>query len=383
MRHYSDTDERHIRAQAAVREWTRNGLLDSAQGEQVLAQLTVDLVRTNGFLRLALALFTAVIVTAVVLLVMSSVGLTSNTSFAVVTGIVALVCFGLAEMLAGVYRFYRFGVEEMLAVASAVLLSVSAAEFWSTVPFHAGADATTIGLVVGACCGFGVYRRFGFVYAALGSMVCAAGIPFQVDPDPAGRRALAAIMLVVVFLVVRSKRVRHGEEWPGDEYGQLQAAAFAGIYIVLNLKLGREFFFGWFYWFTYVMTFVLPLLGLALGIRDKDRPLLDVSITMAVVTLVTNKPYLGWPRHEWDPILLGVLLMAAAIGLRRWLAKSPSGERNGFTAMPVVSEHRTLLTLLSAVPFAAQPHGHAPAVEPTPTGFDGGHSGGAGGGGTF
>ncbi len=50
---------------------------------------------------------------------------------------------------------------------------------------------------------------------------------------------------------------------------------------------------GWFYWFTYVMTWVLPLVGLGLGIREKDRALLDVSLVMALATLVTNKAVPG------------------------------------------------------------------------------------------
>ena len=32
------------------------------------------------------------------------------------------------------------------------------------------------------------------------------------------------------------------------------------------------------------------------------------SLVMAMATLATNKPYLGWERHTWDPMLLGVLL---------------------------------------------------------------------------
>ena len=64
---------------------------------------------------------------------------------------------------------------------------------------------------------------------------------------------------------------------------------------------------GMFYWFTYVVTWVLPLVGLRLGVREKDRALMDVSLVMALVTLLTNKPYLGWPRQTWDPIVLGVL----------------------------------------------------------------------------
>jgi hypothetical protein len=183
--------------------------------------------------------------------------------------------------------------------------------------------------------------------------------------------------------------MRDGEEWPGDEYGVLQAAAFGGVYVVLNLHLVPDMIRavgdragGWFYWSTWIATWLLPAVGLFLGVRDKDRPLLIVSVAMAIVTLVSNKPYLGWTRHAWDPMLLGALLIAVAVSLRRWLSTGADGARHGFTAARIFREKDSALTLLSAAPFPVKPHVHAPA--PTaPSGFDGGRSGGAGGGAGF
>ena len=77
----------------------------------------------------------------------------------------------------------------------------------------------------------------------------------------------------MTVLVVRSKHLRYQDDYPGDEYGQLQAAAWTGLYLVVNVQLMRVYIEGWFYWFTYVATWVLPLVGLGLGIREKDRAL--------------------------------------------------------------------------------------------------------------
>jgi hypothetical protein len=119
-----------------------------------------------------------------------------------------------------------------------------------------------------------------------------------------------------------------------------------------------------------------------LGIREKDRPLLIVSVATAILTLVTNKPYLGWERHTWDPMLLGVALMAIALGLRRWLSSGPNAARHGFTATRIVVGTDPLLSVLSAAPLPMKAHTQAPAP-PAPSGFDGGRSGGAGSGGSF
>ena len=131
------------------------------------------------------------------------------------------------------------------------------------------------------------------------------------------------------------------------------------------------------------MTWVLPLVGLGLGIREKDRALLDVSLVMALVTLITNKPYLGWRRHPWDPILLGVFLMAVALVLRRWLSTGAGGERGGFTPARLLSSDSAVLSVLRASSAAFRPDVPSPRPDPGPPDFDGGRSGGAGGGATY
>jgi hypothetical protein len=384
MRRYSRDEEERIRAQAAVREWTRSRLLDPSQGSRLEAELRVDVRRTNAFLRAGLVLFTGLIVGASVLFVISGLDLKGEIAIAAVTGVAALVCIGLAEVLVGRFRFYRFGVEEALAVAAVLLLSISGAELASDSPYGLfGEVSRIVGLLAGAVGGFGIYRRFGFVYAAVGSAVCAAGIPFQLDLSATTRHLLAAATLASVFFVVRSKRLRYQDDHRGDEYGLLQAALWAGLYVVLNLQLTWERIDGWFYWCTYVMTWLLPVVGLRSGIREKDRALMDVSIVMALVTLLTNKPYLGWPRRTWDPIVLGVALMAVAVALRRWLSKGPNGEREGFTSAPLLGKDSAVLTLLNAASAAFQPDAPVARSDPGGSDFGGGRSGGGGGGGTY
>jgi hypothetical protein len=391
MRRYSETAERRVRAQAHVRKWARAGLIDASQAAKLANELRVDLVRTNVFLRATAALFTALIVFAIVGFVWSSLELRTEMAAAILAGGAAIVCIALAELAVGTFRLYRFGVEEMLAACCVVLLSVGATQLLKA--WRAGSSwesMLVVGLAVAAAGAFAVYRRFGFVWAALGSMCCAAAIPFQFDELAVDtRRAIAAGVLAVVFLLTRGRRKQYGEEWPGDEYSDLQAAAFAGIYLLLNLRLvdvidvfNTVYAKGWFYWSTWILTWVLPAAGLAMSIRDKDRPLLIVSGVMSIVTLMTNKPYLGWTRNTWDPMLLGALLIGITLILRRWLAGGPDGSRRGFVATRILLGHDPLLTVLSAAPFSVQPH-TPPAAQPANSGFDGGRSGGAGAGGSF
>src|SRR5712692_4594983 len=170
MRRYSKVDEETIRAQALVREWTRSGLLDEAQGAKLATELRVDLRRTNVFLRLVLFLFTGLIVGALVILLLEFLQIRDTGPTAVVFGIAAVGCFAAAELLAGKFRVYRFGVEEALAIAAVVLVIAAAVQVeW------VAADAAmmqVIGLSIGAIGGLVIYSRFGFVYAGIGAIVC-------------------------------------------------------------------------------------------------------------------------------------------------------------------------------------------------------------------
>jgi len=387
MRRYSQEEEERVRAQRLVREWTRSGLLEEPQGARLAEELRVELRRTNPFLRAGLALFTGLIVAASVTLLITFLDLRGDVPIAAITALAALACIGVAEYLVHEFRCYRFGVEEALAVAAVVLLSIGGGELTSSFHFESRGMPATVALLIGAAGGFGLYRRFGFVYAACGGIFCAAAIPFQLDLSAATQRVLAAATIASVLLVARSKRLKYRDDYPGDEYGLLQAAALAGVYVVLNVQLIDWYRVGQpFYGFTYALTWALPLAGLALGIREKDRVLIDVSLVLTLVSVLTNRLYLGSPPHAWDPCVLGVVLMAMAFAIRRWLSNGPGGERHGFTAARLLEKDRAVLSAVGTASGFVRPgatEGAPSRVEPAPSNFDGGRSGGGGASGSF
>ncbi|HEY2431764.1 MAG TPA: hypothetical protein VGI12_03750 [Vicinamibacterales bacterium] len=390
---YAAADEHRIRLQARVREWTKSMLLDAAQGAALDAELRVDVRRTNVFLRAGLAVFTTLIVAASVSLTVVMFNLDHPIPTAVVSSIAAIACIALAQYLVVAQRFYRFGVEEALAVMSVALLAIAAGMFTDAQHIDSSGDAPMIAaLLAGAAGGLCVYWRFGYVYAAIGGIVCAAAVPFQLGAaaqlggTAASRHALAAAVFAAAVVIAHRRRGRHGDDYPGDDYALMRAAALAGLYLTLNLQFRfwwtRPDIAGAFYWFTYAMIWALPLAAVVLAIRGRDRSLLAVGLAMALVTVMTNKPYLGWPRHEWDPMLLGVFLMAVAIVVRRWLAAGGDGQRAGFTAARILSSQSGAVTLVGTA--SAVLHPGAPSY-PESEDFvgRGGASGGGGASGTF
>jgi hypothetical protein len=110
----------------------------------------------------------------------------------------------------------------------------------------------------------------------------------------------------------------------------------------------------------------------------KDRTITVLGLVLAILTLATNKPYLGWPRHAWDPILLGILLTGAAIAVRRWLANSPAGVRHGFTAQRLSGRDKQWMESLAPTFAIVAPNPATLAPVSPQHEFGGGTSGGGG-----
>jgi uncharacterized membrane protein YgcG len=279
------------------------------------------------------------------------------------------------------FRLYHFGIEESAAIASLSFLAVA-----SSMAFHPTFSIlqALIAVTAGA---FLIFRRFGYAYAGVAATICAAMIPFATDQADTVRRLVAMAIMLVVFFIARERRQDHDWDFPGDAYAVFETVSWAMLYFLANLKISswlalpdevRQF-----YWATYVAIWVLPAVGLWLAIRERNRLMLDLNILLALITMMSNKPYLGAAQKPWDPILFGVLLITIAIGLRRWLASGEQGSRRGVVAHRLLASEKARLALAGAatvaVPGAPPAHVHEP---PTALG-GGGRSGGAGASGNF
>lgn len=384
MSAYRLDDERAIRTGRLVEDWTKSGLLTQEQRDVVMPQLAVELRRTNKFLRVTLFLFGGVILQSVLGFVGLIIGFDNESVMGVACILAGAACFRLASWLVRRYNLYRFGVEEMAALMAAGLVAGGAALLVG----GNGDAAIVIGLAVAAAMLTALYVQFGFVYAAVFAMAAIVALPFQFDGPEIVQRAIAVMLLAAVIIWVRKSRAEYGDEYPGDALIVIEAVAWLGIYLLLNLvvssgitRIDRT---GAAFWGTYAAIWMLPAVLLWVAIRGRERPLLWTGIAMALGTLLSNKEYLGSPRYEWDPIVFGVLLMGIAIVIRRWLAAGEGGMRHGYTSSRIVvsdKAHLGTLAMVSTVHTDVPVAESAPAAEPAIGG--GGLSGGAGAGGSF
>jgi hypothetical protein len=378
---YSRDDERAIRVQRLAADWMRSGLLRPEQRDRIMPELQVDLRRTNRFLRGTLFLFGYLIVSSAVGLLVATFNPSEDAAkvLALITGAAG---YAAAWLLVRRYRLYHFGIEEAAALAGvtatalgvALLLSTTFSVFWALVAVALGT--------------FALFMTFGWVYAGIAAVVFTAFVPFGLTSlADTTHRLIAMTLMVAAAFLARERREDYAWDYPGDAFAILETAAWVTLYFMANLK-ATDWFSSTddvrlFYWATYAIIWILPPAGLYFAIRDRHRWMLDANIVLAVVTLMSNKPYLGKDAQPYDPILFGVLLIAIAIGVRRWLAAGAGGSRQGFVAHRLLASEQARIALAgSATALAPGAAAHTPS-DPGPAIGGGGRSGGAGASGSF
>ena len=393
MRSYATSDEETLRVRRYLNDWAGEGLLSDARYQAMEQEAECGLRRTNGFLRLVLFVFTMISASAAawlffVTFFQGQLAGNSREQGIFLLVIAALVYAG-AEVCVSGARLYRHGIEEALAVLSVLflcagLLGVLGRDFTSQ-----GSSASLVP-AAGAIVSFWIYRRFGFLYAFVAAMIFVAFLPQYGTASHTGQRLILAIIYTAGLATVALVRTAHRFDYLDEEYSLVEALLWLGLYLTFNLRLSSLSLLadlgnqpsastaesaGAFYWTTYALIWCLPAVLLWRALRMKDRWLLGLGMVIALLTLITNKAYLRWPIHPWDPMFLGVLLAGVAIVVRRWLAKVPSGVRGGFTARRLSGRDKEWMSNLSSVSSVVSP---GPAAGPAEPSFGGGSSGGGG-----
>ena len=397
MRLYSASSEETLRARKLLTDWVGEGFLTKAQ-YQLLEQETVSELRTtNIFLRLVLFLFTLISVGAAAGL-LYVVSRPSEQTAGVFFLIFAAVCYAAAEAAVSQARLYRYGIEEALAVCSVGFLCAG-----MEVAFFSGSLYSPKEFLVpaaGVAFSLWIWLRFGLSYAFLAAMIFALFLPGYWTSSREAQRLIIAVFYAIGLAGVAPVRSRHRFDYLEEAYSLVEASLWLGIYLAINLQLSSlNLSARWwdgtraaaqfarpFYWGTWVLIWCLPPIVLARGIRQKDRFVIAVGAIAASLTLVSNKPYLGWPRHTWDPMLLGILLTSASFFIRRWLARGPGGIRHGFIAARLAGKDKHWINVGSAGFGLLSPHSTTPGPQtsgPDDFRFGGGQTGGGGAGGDF
>jgi hypothetical protein len=400
VRLYSASSEETLRARKLLTDWAGEGFLTKAQYQRLEQETVSELRTTNIFLRLILFLFTLISVGAAVALFFKVfLSRPSEQTTGIFFLIFAAVCYAAAEVAVSQARLYRYGIEEALAVCSVGFLcaGMQAALFGGS---SYSQRSHFLIPAAGAVLSLWIWRRFGLWYAFLAAMIFALFLPGYWTSSHSAQHVIVAVFYATGLICIAAVRSRHRFDYVEDAYSLVEAFLWLGIYLAINLKLSSlnlppQWWGGGtraapefarpFYWTTWVLIWCLPPFVLARGVRRKDRFGIAVGAIIAILTLVFNKPYLGWQRHSWDPMLLGILLTGVALFIRRWLARGPGGIRHGFTAARLSGKDKSWMNAGSAVLglVSPQPITPSPQTSSPDFRFGGGASGGGGAEGDF
>jgi hypothetical protein len=391
---YTAEQEEKLFTRRQARAWSRSGLITEEQLGIIESRTDPGLSRTNVFFRILFFVFTCVCLQTVIGFYVWTVGVQSEVSLAWAALMFGIAMSGLAEYLVGRKSFYRHGIEEALALAGMALACAGIVILITLLKVEPRFLITT-GALLASACSFWLYLRFGFLYAAVISVACACVVPFQMSLTPASERAILAMVLALVLLAGIRAESFETRDFKKERSAILQACLLAGIYLAVNLRLpelGRAHFgnpaafhdphAGFpaaFYWATYGLTFLVPAIGLYLGLKRRKRIVINVSLIAALLTLATNKDYLGFKHCAWDPAVLGIAMVICAVIIMHWLANGGREGRRGFTAQNLLKpeDHGINLADVGAAVLPAAIHANLPPISPDKP-FEGGQSGGGG-----
>jgi hypothetical protein len=398
VRAYPADSEEALRTRSLLKDWAGEGFVTEEQYQRMEQETVCDLRRTNIFLRLVLFFFTLIIAgAAVALFFVVFLSRPGENATGILLVIFAAICYAAAEVAVSQGRLYRHGIEEALAVCSVGFLCAGMQFAWFEGPSRAPHEMEFLVFAAGASASLWIWHRFGLFYAFLGAMILAVFVPGYWTSSHSAQHVIVAAFYVAGVMAVVAVRRRYRFTYLDDGYSIAEALLWMGIYLAINLQLSSVDLLGkwWegagdaaefarpFYWSTWVLTWCLPPMVLARGLLRRDRFVIAVGAVAAVLTLVTNKPYLGWERHTWDPMLLGALLFGAALGIRRWLGRGPGrglGVRHGYTAQRLSGRDKRWMSAgtMAFGLIAPQSITPSPQAENPDVRFGGGDSGGGG-----
>ena len=394
---YTPEQEENIFIQRRARTWQRSGLISENQFRLIEEQTSSQLAETSFFFRILYFIFTWICLGATIGLVTWMLDLDDEGSIGFLFLLFSIPFYVLAEYLVRRYHVFRHGIEEGLALMSLALFCGGAVLLVLSLPGHPDDHLMTLLTALLVCLfSFWLYIRFGFLYAALISTVALGFLPFQFSLSPIWERSLLFLLLSLLFLISLQTESDTPADFREKHKGIIQACLFMGLYLTVNLRIFTvaESWFGQTpphlvphaglppeaYWFSYALTFLVPVWGLFLAIKTRKRALMNAAGIALALSLATNKDYLGLTHYSWDPIIFGATLIGAAVLMIRWLARGKNKERYGFTAENILKPERYGLSLTeigaAVMPGVTMASTETAPTEPSP--FEGGQSGGGG-----
>ncbi len=375
------TGEDRVQVVGEVGRWEKAGIVLPAQAAAVKERYRPGLVQVNLFIRILLALFTALGVVALVALP-AVVLKVEELGIAVLFLLFAPLCAWVADrQLINGRRLYRCGAEEVLLFLAVAFLALAVG-----IPSHDwGWSVERLGWLAAhgiALAGATVLAlRYGYALAALAAVGALATLPFHlVDAlrwHAPGSARVALFLLLGAAAIWAHWRLERRERLPRGYVWCLETvrlASLAGVYFDVNLYAHRLLWRNWLGWtppagsvswsdpFCAVLTALLPVAALAWGILRRDRALIWYAILAGTASTLTLKYFLHLGYLAEEVTAAGLVLAGLAFVLLHWLRSGTDRRQGAFTAEPLLEPRLYGLdaeALAAMQPLSPAPKAHA------------------------
>jgi hypothetical protein len=374
-----------VRRQAA--RWHRKHLIGTAQYEAILAAYPVGFYTPNVFVRIGLAIFCWVLVSSA-FGIFSLFILDSGSEKAFGVG---LLLFGggllvALESVISAKRHYRSGIDDALLytalgfVLTGVALLVPGLE----------EDFLTLSLVALPVLTFGAVRYADKLVTGF-AFLCALAVVFLTVAKigPAGEASLPFVLMAfsgVGYALLRRLRGQAGLRLWEACLRVLEVMCLVCFYLSGNYFVISELSEAWFGAASvplalvfYGFTAVVPVLYIVVGLRQRDRVLLQAGMALLVLSVLTFRSYFSLGHPEIMVTVAGAVLVVFAYVVIRLLKRGDLP----FTYTQDAGEpeeDQELESFVVSETFARSAQGPAPVGENP---FGGGQFGGGGSSGNY
>ena len=354
---YKKTDIENSWIQQDAKEACLKECITKEENQQIKAQYPTGLYTPNIFIRIGLFLATAVIGIfsfGLILLFMASA--LNEETFGGIAIFFALVAYGCLELIVKEKKHFGAGVDEALMwmTGALVITAFILLGNWD-------ADQPVYYIVVLLLAGFFALRFLDSLMAVV-SFVGLLGTLFCITLQFGSiAKMIMPFVVMIASLLVYLTASRLSKKATNRPYfnclnlisiASLLTLYIGGNYFVVR-EVGNEMFGmhlapedsipgGWLFW---IFTVIIPLIYIFLGIRKKDALLLRTGLVLVGAIVFTIRYYHSVMPIEGAMTLGGILMIALAYGVIRYL-KEP---KHGFTSEEEQTEEEGAIQLESLV----------------------------------
>ncbi len=323
---YSTTALDALLTKEAAQEWHDKGLLSASQWQAIEAAYPINFYTPNVFVRIGLAIFGSILLSSAMGLLALLAGLESEIGFALFSLFWGIVCIVFLEKWAiQSARQYCSGIDDILlyygvgALMTAIFILMPS----ETAPLAYCLVALPF-LVAGSI-------RYLDRLLAAAAFGCALLIVFLTVKEIPGLALFLMPFSGMLFSAGAYWFARRGQQnesqrhWYGV-FAVIETLTLITFYASGNFwvvqQAGAEFFqleqvpLSWFFW---SFTYLVPLLYITFGLRQKDRLLLDIGLACVAAMVFTFRYYFHVLPLAWAATLAGAFLFALAYFSIRYL----------------------------------------------------------------